>query len=53
MSDELPIREFSPDRVLVPQTLGEIWKACEQSEKLAYMLYLKLATRFGSFQKVC
>ena len=50
MSEE--IREFSPDRVLVNKMADEIIKALEQSEETAYLVYLKLAIKFGSGQKI-
>lgn len=51
-TNEQPIRDFSPDRQIVPHLVDNIMAALDQSSEAAYMVFLKLATRFGSGQKI-
>jgi len=46
------VRDFVPDRVNPNQLVDDILKALEQSSDAAYLLYLKLATRYGAGQKI-
>ena len=50
-NSEPTIQDFSPDRPIVPQMVAHVMEALNQSEDAAYMVYLKLAIRFGSGQK--
>ncbi len=47
LSNEEDIRDFSPDRPLANQMVDQIMGALAQNEEAAYMVYLKLAPKFG------
>jgi len=50
MSEE--VRDFVPDRINPNQLVDEVMKALDKSAEAAYLLYLKLATRYGAGQKI-
>jgi len=50
MSEE--IRDSIPDRINPSRLVDDIMKALDQSAEAAYLLYLKLAIRYGAGQKI-
>lgn len=46
------VRDFVPDRINPNQLVDDIMKALDQSSDAAYLLYLKLAIRYGAGQRI-
>lgn len=46
------VRDFVGDKLLTPHMVDEIMKALEQNSEAAYLVYLKLAIKFGAGQKL-